>query len=235
MVRPDERSRRIIFGSFDLERFAPGSTREGPHGIPLLRPQSGFPPPKELIRFDRCTRSRSPQDTAIHFYVRDEKLRVIALNPLRHVAKFGSFGSVITPDFSLYRDSYVHERILHTSLNRLIGAIFQHHGLRVIPNIRWSCPDDFEFCFTGVPKGSMVAISTHGCSQSSEDVSMHREGIRAMIEKLDPWRVIVHGSRSSRIFNDLDGLTVFDFHEPDVRRLRPPREQRIDDSRLPFA
>lgn len=34
-------------------------------------------------------------------------------------------------------------------------------GIRVIPTVAWSDRGSFDFCFKGIPKGSIVAVSTY--------------------------------------------------------------------------
>jgi hypothetical protein len=229
MTRP-----RYIFNSFDSHGFAAGLERVGPEGVPILKPEFGLEAPRELIRFDKWKSHPRPEDSAIHFYARDSKLRSVANDPHRFILKLSRFHSVICPDFSLYREMYPHQRIAHTVLSRQVGAIFQRHGLRVIPNVRWSGPDDFDLCFEGIPEQSIVAISPHGCSRSDEDKAMMREGILALILRVKPRIIIVHGARSPMIFDGVASPELFRFYTPEVTRSHPrPPVDRAQYS-LPF-
>lgn len=34
-------------------------------------------------------------------------------------------------------------------------------GLRVVPTVNWGTKESFDFCFSGIEKGSIVAVSTY--------------------------------------------------------------------------
>jgi hypothetical protein len=225
----------FVFNSFDFYGFAAELQRVGPEGVPILKAEFGLEAPRELTRFDRWKSHPRPEVTAIHFYAQDSQLRSIANDPLRFIWRLSQFHSVICPDFSLYREMYPHQRIAHTVLNRQVGAILQRHGLRVIPNIRWSSPDDFEFCFEGVSSGSVVAISTHGCSRSFEDTVMMRQGLNALIDRIEPRVILVHGSRVPRIFADLEDRVEFRFYPPEMTLAHPRSARPVPQEELPFA
>ena len=52
--------------------------------------------------------------------------------------------------------------------SRAIGQYYQEQGIKVIPTISWAEKETFEFCFDGIPKGSIVSISTIGVKQNKE-------------------------------------------------------------------
>lgn len=85
-------------------------------------------------------------------------------------------------------------------LNRAVGFYLQKQGIPVIPNIRWSDESSFDYCFFGVPKHSIVCISTHGCLRSKEDKRLMEVGVEKMLEVLEPTDVIVHGYMPDKIF-----------------------------------
>lgn len=223
-----------IFNSFDLDGFASDLERVGSEGVPVLKPEVGLGAPRALTRFDRWRSHTRPKETAIHFYAQDDKLRSIANDPLRFIGRLSGFHSVISPDFSLYREMFPHQRIGHTVLSRQVGAVFQQHGIRVIPNVRWSSPGDFEFCFEGIAQGSIVAISTHGCSQNADDLTMMREGLEALLDRLCPRTILVHGSRSPKIFGDLEDRGEFRFYPSEVTQAHPRPIRPEPQEKLPF-
>lgn len=60
----------------------------------------------------------------------------------------------------------------------------------------------FEYCFLGVPKHTIVSVSTHGCIHSKAERSMFKIGMEAMLSELEPSSVIVHGYMPDDIFGD---------------------------------
>ena len=94
----------------------------------------------------------------------------------------------------------------NTYMNRAVGFFLQKNGIPVIPNIRWSDESSFEYCFLGVPKGSIVSVSTHGCLKSSEQKQMFKTGMVAMLEEIRPQAVLVHGFMPDSVFGDFKDI-----------------------------
>ena len=53
-------------------------------------------------------------------------------------------------------------KIYNTFRSRWCGAYLQSNGVKVIPTLAWGGPETFWFCFDGVEKKSVVAVSTLG-------------------------------------------------------------------------
>lgn len=75
--------------------------------------------------------------------------------------------------------------------NRWVGAYWQSKGLTVIPTISWGGPRSFDFCFDGVEKHSIVAISTLGCRK--EKLRFLR-GYEEMCKKIEPEKIICYST-----------------------------------------
>lgn len=56
-------------------------------------------------------------------------------------------------------------KLFNTFRNRWCGAYMAEKGLQVIPTVNWSGPSSFDFCFEGIQKGSVVAVSTYMASK----------------------------------------------------------------------
>ncbi|MCF0106640.1 MAG: DUF4417 domain-containing protein [Holdemanella sp.] len=97
----------------------------------------------------------------------------------------------------------------NTYFNRAVGFYLQKQGIPVIPNIRWSDESSFEYCFLGVPKNSLVSISTHGCIRSNQQKETFKKGLREMIKRLSPKGIIVHGFMPSKVFDEFKDIVPF--------------------------
>ena len=84
-------------------------------------------------------------------------------------------------------------KIWNVYRSRLVGNFYQQMGLKVIPTISWCEPATFEFCFDGIPKGSIVAISTIGVKNDPKAMKIWTDGMDAMIERIQPHTVIEYG------------------------------------------
>lgn len=52
-------------------------------------------------------------------------------------------------------------QLYNTFRNRWCGAYLASKDIQVIPTVNWGDENTFEFCFDGIPKGSIVAVSTY--------------------------------------------------------------------------
>jgi hypothetical protein len=96
---------------------------------------------------------------------------------------------MISPDFSLYTDMAQARQIEHIFKNRWCGAYWQSLGINVIPTIGLSDERSFDFCFAGVEKGSIVAVSTIGSRRAK---SLFMKGYTEMLRRIEPVHVICY-------------------------------------------
>ena len=104
------------------------------------------------------------------------------------------YGAVMTPDYSLFTDYPLSMQIWNTYRNRWVGAYWQHQSMNVIPCLSWSTPESFEFCFCGLDKGCMVAISSLATQEDTGHSALFCEGYREMIRQTDPRQVLCYGT-----------------------------------------
>lgn len=202
------------FSSFLVE----GAKFAGKYQIPeLMRQESSIP--KNLIPFDK-RKKYDGKDIAVDFYMHDKTFRQVLSHADRYVDDLKRFGAVITPDCSLYRDMPLCLQITNTYLNRAVGFFYQKKGIMVIPNVRWGDERSYEFCFLGVPKNGMVAVSTHGCIHSQENKEYFRKGLAAMMSELRPRIVLVHGYMPDAVFTDFSGMAQFIHYESHFSEIR---------------
>lgn len=64
--------------------------------------------------------------------------------------------------------------------------------MNVIPTITWGDESSYDFCFEGVPKNSIVAISGMGSRKASTKES-YLKGFKEMIRRLQPKEIIIYG------------------------------------------
>lgn len=141
----------------------------------------------------------------IHFFIDDYKFEGIYKTPQKYLNKFNKFGGICTPDYSLYVDMPKALQIYNTFRNRWCGAYYQQHGINVIPTISWSDEKSFEFCFDGIEKESIVAISTHGNYKYKKEFL---KGYNKMLEIIEPSVIICYG----KPFPEMKGnFKVFDY------------------------
>lgn len=150
--------------------------------------------PKDLIGFNYAKSSEN-KDAGIHFYVDDYQFERIWSYPEKYVDILLEYDCILSPDFSLYLDMPMPMKIWNTYRSRQIGAYYQSKGLIVIPTISWAEKETFEFCFKGIPKGSIVSVSTIGVKRDEYALSIWKEGMDEMIKQIEPSDILVYGGK----------------------------------------
>ena len=77
----------------------------------------------------------------------------------------------------------------------------------VIPNIRWTFPFSYEYCFDGIMKGSNIAIGLLGQIQKKDNKRMFIDGIKTAIDQINPSAIIVYGFFNASNFDEYFGYT----------------------------
>lgn len=160
--------------------------------------------PSDLISFNYAL-TTNRRDCGIHFYLDDYQFERIWHEPERYIERLKKFQCILTPDFSLYRDMIIPQQIYNIYRSRLIGAYYQKQGIKVIPTISWSDSASFEYCFKGIPKNSIVSISTVGVMRNKLSLWFFKRGVKEMIKQIEPKAIIIYGNE---IEVDFDGIKV---------------------------
>lgn len=161
--------------------------------------------PEDLVGFNYA-KTNERKDVGIHFYVDDYQFERIWNAPEKYIDVLSQYDCILSPDFSLYMDMAMPVKIWNVYRSRLIGNFYQSKGIRVIPTISWAEPETFQFCFEGIPKGSIVSVSTVGVKRDKEALAVWQEGMRAMMDAIAPRTVLVYG-----------GALDFDYGAAEVR------------------
>ena len=95
-------------------------------------------------------------------------------------------------------------KIWNVFRSRQIGAYYQSKGLTVIPTVSWAEKETFDFCFQGIPKGSVVSISTIGVKRDKEALKIWRDGVAEMIKRIEPQAILVYGGKIEFDYGNID-------------------------------
>lgn len=198
--------RKTIFDDGFQNHLVEGASFVGRAGIPMLMDLPDSPVPQTLVPFNKAAKLNG-KHSCIDFYIHDSEFTRVLTHTERYLNLFKSYESVITPDCTLMIGQSKCLQETNTYMSRAVGFYLQKNGVRVIPNIRWSDESSFEYCFLGVPKGKMVAVSTHGCIKTNSQKELFRTGFSAMLEELNPPIVLVHGFTPETIFGPFKDVT----------------------------
>ncbi len=183
----DERERSVeLYNLYDFD----SESSEGYYQMPVLEPCNYIP--KDIIGFNYML-SEKKKDIGVHFYIDDYQFERIWQNPQMYIEKLKEFECVFTPDFSLYTEMPIAMKIWNIYRSRLIGQMCQRMGLNVIPTVSWCEERTFDFCFDGLPKKSVLSISTIGVKNDKEAFKLWKVGVDEMIKRLNPSTILIYG------------------------------------------
>lgn len=163
----------------------------GKYDIPIIKKQDIDVSELKTISFCHTqygdTRNKNK---LVHFFLHDYRFECVYENADILYEKLKQYKYLLTPDFSLYMDMPIALQINSVFKNRWCGAYWQNKGKIVIPTVSWSDERSFEFCFDGIERGSVVAISTHGNRNVKEEFM---KGYYELLKKINPCCIICYG------------------------------------------
>ena len=195
------KKRKTVFDDGFQAYLTEGAVLVGDCGIPMLMDLKNTQIPRDVVPFSKLNTNKDKRKY-VHFYLHDKEFSTVLTATTRYLDQLKLYDGVITPDCTMLIGQSPCLQQANTYMNRAVGFFLQKNGIPVIPNIRWSDESSFEYCFLGVPKGSIVSVSTHGCLKSSEQKQMFKTGMVAMLEKIEPQAVLVHGFMPDSVFGD---------------------------------
>lgn len=77
-------------------------------------------------------------------------------------------------------------------------------GYRVIVNVKWTDAYSYNYCFSGIRYGSVVAVSTLGCLRANADKELFLPGLEELIKRKHPRCIILYGSLTKEILEILN-------------------------------
>lgn len=136
---------------------------------------------------------KATQDTThsgLHFFEDDYKIERLWNNPLKYINLLSKFDYVIQTDFSLYYNFPVALQIYNKFRNHWLANFYLLHGIVMIPNIRASLPELWDWSFDGYPENSVVAFSDIGVSRDRKDKEINLKSYDEMLRRLSPVQVL---------------------------------------------
>lgn len=192
-ARPDRWKR--LPGNYDVLNARELFPSNNEWGIPTLAPEPLSVRPPWLVPYGTRVRSKRPIEGAVHFFLDDFRFERTWSRAYEALESVTPFPIALTPDFSLYSDWPLVAQLWNTYRNRWVGCYWQRQGLRVIPTLSWSIGQSLTFAFAGVPRYSMVAVSTVGVDIKRDAAQFWHfmEGFEAMLDAVAPSAVLCYG------------------------------------------
>lgn len=179
----------------------------GEYDIPVIKPESYQSCDWIGINFAKSCTKR--EGKGVHFFVDDYQFIRLWTAIDCYIPMLLSYESVLTPDFSLYRDFPLALQIYNHYRKHWIGAYMQLHGIHVIPTIGWSDERSYEWCFDGEPTRSVVAVSSIGCNGNTKSRELFLKGYTEMMKRLMPQTILFYGEVPSGCEGNIIRIKAF--------------------------
>lgn len=182
-------------GSFDVLHAAWLFPSSNAYGIPDLHHAPVSHIPDWLVPYRQRIRTNELLDEgAVHFFLDDYRFETVWSRPHKALEALRPFTTLLTPDFSIYRDWPLMLQLWNTYRNRWCGRFWQEQGFAVIPTMSWSTAVSYDFCFLGVPRRSVVAVSAVGVNLDAPlEYRLFVDGFTEMVLRLEPLVVLSYG------------------------------------------
>lgn len=181
-------ARKSQLDNLHLKQFIPIGTG---FEMPTLAPC--FTIPDELIPFNEALTAKR-HNKCVHFFIDDYQFERIWNLPDRYIECLKRFQCIIAPDFSQYTDMPYPQRIWNNYRGKFIGALLGSHGINVIPNVTWSLPDSYDYCFDGIPQRSVIAINSTGAARYGLTRFLWLKGYKEAVKRLNPIAILRYGN-----------------------------------------
>ena len=193
--------------------------------------------PDFLIPYRTNVRAKEPlgeSEGAVHFFLDDSVFEPAWNRPPKGLQYVSKFGFALSPDFSLYAAFPPVLQMYNVYRNRWVGRFWQERGISVIPSVSWSDERSYEYCFSGIPRGSTVAISTVGVGHTGETERLRRArelfraGYQELVRRIEPGLLLLYGEVPLSRFGIEDGPPArrYPSRWSNIRRARREASER---------
>nr|DAQ28186.1 MAG TPA: protein of unknown function (DUF4417) [Caudoviricetes sp.] len=165
-------------------------------GFPILEPLKSLSIPRRGLRtlpFNYAL-SNKDKDYFVHFYIQDYLFNRIWNNPQRYIDVLKEYKGIVMPDFSLYVDMPEPLQRFNYYRNLWFARMCQIQGITVIPSANWADIKSLEWCFSGMPKHSVLMLSAVGSTKKPQVFERFKYGLNKTQKDLEPKHLILHCS-----------------------------------------
>lgn len=183
----------------------------GKYGMPLIKKQDIDLEKIDLWNYTKTKlQDEDNKHKTIHFFTYDWLFENVYEKPELAMEKLSQYYAILSPEFSLYWDMPKALQIYSTFKNRWCGAFWQKQGMTVIPTISWGSIPCLEFCFDGIEKGSVVAVSTYTREDNKDGFML---GYNKMLEIIEPSAIICYGTPFPEMNGNIKAIDPFNKEE----------------------
>lgn len=156
------------------------------------------------------------QNSGAHFFVDDDVMMRFVRHPQNYIPTLKKCCCVLSLDLSTYQEFRLPIIRHNVYLNRLYTQELQRNGVNAVPVVQWRDRKSFDFCFLGIPRGSVIAMSTMGVQSNNISIELWKEGAKEALRQIEPEAVFLYGLP---IDFDFGGIDVFPLENQTIRRM----------------
>lgn len=160
-----------------------------------------------LIGFDKTSLTDQEHlNRMVHFFLYDYRFERVWKTPDSDLEKLSRYRAVLSPDFSMYLEMAPVMQIYNLFRNRWCGAYWASKGIRVVSTVNWGDESTFDFCFEGIEKGSVVAVSTYMASahdNRQDQKEWFMAGYNEMLQRIEPEKIICYNAPFPEMQGDI--------------------------------
>jgi len=187
---PKRYRRKMIHENME---YMEGMTFTTVNSFPQLQAYTGTTSFESISYTER--KRASGHNQAVHFFIDDYRFRdAVWCNLEKTTVSLGKFDYYYSPDFSLWKDlptEFCNKANIYRT--RFVGAFWQLNGFKVIPTASWGGLSSFSYCFEGLPKESVIAVSGMGNKKSKNSFNRWCYGLKRLEESVQPIKILVYG------------------------------------------
>lgn len=206
-----------------------GAVYDGKEDIPSMIKFQKIVLPKDVAPFTSHKRIKN-KNVFLHCFIHDYQFSSLITDTKKYIEELSLFNGVICPDPTITIGGSRTINQAQVYFSRAVGFYLQKNGIFAIPCVRWGDESTYDYCFLGIPKNYIVAISTHGCIMpcKSDNNTLRKafvSGLPVMLEKLRPKYVVVYGRMPDDIFGPYMNQTTFIHFQSEIQSYFDKRGQ----------
>ena len=147
-----------------------------------------------MVPVFRLMTEKHPEECILNFWCDDYLFERFWQTPGKYVEPLKRFRAVVQTDYSMYWDWPKALNIYNHWRNHTLARYWQDNGVTVIPSPGWTTKADYDWCFTGDPMNSVVAVSTIGVARVPHNTRRFNAGYAEMVKRLKPSKVLLYGT-----------------------------------------
>ena len=207
-----------------------GARLTKPDGYPIIEEwMVADKPPNELFQWDRRQDVTNPEESGMSFYCNDPGFIPILNNPQGYTEKLRKYYCIIGIDPSPYDNMPLVVQKSQIFNNLAITYYYGKEGLKVIPNVRLGNNDTIG-ALSAYPKGTLIAIGTHGFTRKLENRDIFKNQVTIVVEVVRPSGIIVYGPASEYIFEVAikKGIPIYQHDSYTMKQNAKDRERKAE-------